>query len=190
MAEEAIDNYQRDTVDSIKVIITTNKNSANDIPFENIALTNKNMEAQELDTTEETLDTAEELDTEEQLLQVKHQLEAIVNSSPNDKTLAKFQPLINEIKSSIESLTLRLPDKAPIKYKEWRKLPGNEVGKRNALDALKEIYSPYIEAGLLKQFDLKGAKGNNLDSDLLIAVRTHCQNKNIPVQPYFQAPKK
>jgi hypothetical protein len=68
-----------------------------------------------------------------------------------------------------------LPAKAPILYKEWKKLPENK-GK-NALDCLEELYGTYLEQGVLYQDDLGGKDG--LDPGLIQAIKNYCNPRKI-----------
>ncbi|MCP4523318.1 MAG: hypothetical protein GY828_03800 [Candidatus Gracilibacteria bacterium] len=63
-----------------------------------------------------------------------------------------------------------LPKKAPILYKEWKKLDENK--EKSALDCLEEVYGKYLSLGVLYQDDLGGKYG--LDPALLKAIINAC----------------
>jgi hypothetical protein len=104
---------------------------------------------------------------------------------------------LNVIASSHSLLTQRLehaievnfkaylPEKAPILYKEWKKLPENK-GK-NALDCLDERYGRYLELGVLFQDDLGGKEG--IDPDLREAIKNYCRTKNIAMETKIPSKK-
>ena len=56
-----------------------------------------------------------------------------------------------------ESREDRLPDKAPMLYVDWKKLPKNKW--KTPLDCMEEVWGKYIKAGRLYQDDLRSKDG-------------------------------
>lgn len=74
-----------------------------------------------------------------------------------------------------ESRQDRLPDEAPILYKDWKQLPENK--QKTPLDCLQEVWGKYLELGLLYQDDLRGKNG--VDPYLMKSIAEYCSRRKM-----------
>ena len=84
-----------------------------------------------------------------------------------------------------ESREDRLPEKAPILYADWKKLPENKW--KTSLDCMDEVWGEYIKAGRLYQDDLKWKNG--LDPALMKACSDYVWRNSLSRDELLPPPK-
>ncbi len=79
-------------------------------------------------------------------------------------------------KAVIDSARPRLPSRPPL---EWRR--DNRLPNENAIQFLRRVWGPYIDAGLLHQDTLEKLG----EGKLLAAVRSYCKDNRLQVGDYL-----